>query len=516
MSRFILRGGFILFLLAVSGCGFLGSEPERVLQDLAEANNNLADVLHRIQDPESAKASIDELDEKFGEMIEIFQSLPEVKKRNKNVVVDQETLAELMKAMQKSTQRVKNELERLRTLRGLPMEFWKVGYRRGLDLAAAFIEFAGVMGKEVPPKALEQIQQARDLFNRNGFEKMICLEFTNLPADLREKAMEKIREAASGAALYPNTGAGGINEWNVILSPAPDFKVLVKSLDIGRVVFEDEPQRRIHIEVNRLKLGARANSDEEERRLFQEDLERKIKNHHQEIEMSSIRNMVEIAAEKKKHDLPDSSDPRYYDKLADRLADTSSDSFWERKKVIDILVSTDPLKVTSVETRKKIARAFKQIAEDEHGFDQEKGIEGLVVWGGKYSVPILLKMLDERHSFVQEKIIRALGELKDPRAAASLAELLSDFHYGRAAYNALREIGPAAEDALLEVAPSSDPDLCLAAVKLLGECGTSKSLSILREGAGSRNPYVRDAARIALKKVINREKEKKSAAAKGP
>ena len=120
-------------------------------------------------------------------------------------------------------------------------------------------------------------------------------------------------------------------------------------------------------------------------------------------------------------------------------------------------------------------------------------------------MPLLLELLEDDPAFIKDDLYSALGELKDGRAAGPMAARLGNFFEHQKAYQCLRRIGPAAEDALLEVAPSNDPNVCLAAIQLLGEVGTAKSYAILREGLRSRNPDVKAAAKLALKKVRERE-----------
>jgi hypothetical protein len=66
-------------------------------------------------------------------------------------------------------------------------------------------------------------------------------------------------------------------------------------------------------------------------------------------------------------------------------------------------------------------------------------------------------------------------------------------------------MGEEAEDALLVVAPTQNPEVCLAAVQLLGDCGTVKSLPVLRNGLTSRNWKVRDASKESIRKIMARK-----------
>jgi HEAT repeat protein len=68
-------------------------------------------------------------------------------------------------------------------------------------------------------------------------------------------------------------------------------------------------------------------------------------------------------------------------------------------------------------------------------------------------------------------------------------------------------MGEMAEDAVIAIAGSADPRACLAAVQLLGEIGTKKSMLVLRKGLRSGNPQVRLAAKVSLDQVRSRQSD---------
>ena len=215
----------------------------------------------------------------------------------------------------------------------------------------------------------------------------------------------------------------------------------------------------------------------------------------------------EQAARAKERRLPDPTEPDYYEKLADRL---ESDDFKQRKRAMSVLLNTDPSQVASAEAKKRIARAFKNLAEG-NSADRLNAIRGMAVWGGKFSVPILLKMLNGSDELYEQEVVKALGELKDARAAPALAARLGDSRLHQVAFNALNDMGSGAEDALIEAARTSDETVCMAAVKLLGNVGTSKSFSVLDPIAeSSSNHAVRVAAMNAVQKINLRQPQAKS------
>jgi HEAT repeat protein len=199
---------------------------------------------------------------------------------------------------------------------------------------------------------------------------------------------------------------------------------------------------------------------------------------------------------------PDPSQPDYFEQMAKRIL---ADDRLIRLQAIDALLAAEPAQAPA-EARKQIARSFRELATGEqYPFEHEKAIRGLVRWAGKYSVPTLLDLLGSDDRRLHAEVYKALGELKDPRAAVPVALKLGDFFESAKARGCLREMGEAAEDAVIATALSPDRKTCLAAVQLLGEIGTQKSLAVLRKGLRSGNPQVRLAAQVSLEQVRSRQ-----------
>ncbi len=125
----------------------------------------------------------------------------------------------------------------------------------------------------------------------------------------------------------------------------------------------------------------------------------------------------EEAALERERTGPDPNDPEYLQKLADRML---SDNSAYRSEAVEALLKAVPA-TASPEAKKKVARAFKSLAEDDRSSMHDEAIRGLVKWAGKYSIPVLLTMLKGRHSPDEERVIKALADLTDARAAPALA-----------------------------------------------------------------------------------------------
>lgn len=200
---------------------------------------------------------------------------------------------------------------------------------------------------------------------------------------------------------------------------------------------------------------------------------------------------------------PSADDPEFHKKLCELMLDEGN---WPlHDKTIDALLSLDPQDVEDKAIRQQIARNFRTLAEqDGPPEDVGKAIRGLVLFGGKYSVPILIDMIEQEQLEVNAEVFHGLAKLKDPRGARAAAKTLGNFFNHKQAVSCLREMGPVAEDALMEAAPSDDPNISLAAVQLLGEVGTPKCLDLLARAAASSNPEIVEAARASTKAIRQR------------
>jgi len=197
----------------------------------------------------------------------------------------------------------------------------------------------------------------------------------------------------------------------------------------------------------------------------------------------------------------DSALQREYARLAQLLNSTDTHG---RREAADTLLRVRPNDVANPETRKLIARGYRAVAmEDRLG--QESAIRGLVIWGGKFSVPILIELMEKERTRVPEEIFEGLASLKDPQGAEAVARYLGNFFNNDAAVSALRRMGSVAEDAVMKAAPSNDPKVSLAAVHLLGDVGSDKSLPILQRAMQSRNAEIKFAARESTKRIRERK-----------
>ncbi len=501
-----------LLLLLLTGCGDSAQKPVQAMRELIDEMNALGETLQGIRDRPSAEASLDALDQKYAALCATFKGMPELMRQYKDLKVSQSTIDESRRDMNSAKERVKAEQKRLTNTRGLPMQFWKIVTVRSFEIGDAGVEFAQAMNGSAPKDAANWIHDTHNLVESCGFEKIFKVEFVNLPSDFAQVAYDRLKKAAPGATLYHGPEDDAEAAW---MGPVPDFKAMVSKLDMGKIVFEDEPRRTVRIEVDRRKLGARTDSDQDEFRLkAKEQFDRQVAESKKDQDAFDAKLMQDrkqeeerrLAREKEERG-PDSSDPQYYDKLVERMSSTNQ---IYRDNAIAALLAADPSQA-SADARKKVARGFKTLAEGENVFDRGKAAQGLIRWAGAYSVPILVKMLDSRGGLFGEKeILKGLADFKDPRAAKVFASRLGNLQDGQLAVDALHDMGSGAEDAVLEVAQSWNPRICIAAVTLLGDIGTTKSFKTLQQGIKSNNSSVRTAAQDSIRKINIRTRQAKA------
>jgi len=205
-------------------------------------------------------------------------------------------------------------------------------------------------------------------------------------------------------------------------------------------------------------------------------------------------------------------DPNHPDYWKQNLDDMLQAHLLNRNKAIARLAKADPEKVPSGDLRKEIARAFKEVALDRRidGFARANAVEGLATWGGTYSVPLLIQLLESDDRLVHQACYPALAKLKDERAIEPVTRrFVGDFAERREAAECLAAIGSKAEDAVLKLARPDDMSLARETVVLLGKIGTKKSLQALTMLRAQRYyPAIHGNVELAASAIMLREKEK--------
>lgn len=333
-----------------------------------------------------------------------------------------------------------------------------------------------------------------DLVVRFGKDRVVRVEITNSEDIVAQ--MDQTAAAISNAA--PEVIACELEGDQAVVAPVNQFDDFCKHLDFAEIVARDDAGKTVRIKVKPAKVAAGAT---------------KAANRMAERFSGRNREMVQKMFEHggppsvvERLGFPSPSDPNYHKKLCNLMVDQTN---WTlNRDAVDALLQINPHDIQDKDVRKQIARNFRDLAMKD-GFNKDKGkaIQGLALYGGSFSVPILIELLENEKTTVPSELFDALASFPDARCAEAVSKKLGDFFSHDAAVEALRKMGPTAEDALMKAAPSNNANVSLAAVELLGEVGTQKSLTLLGKAAKSSNPEVREAAKEAMVAIHDRSRK---------
>ena len=203
-------------------------------------------------------------------------------------------------------------------------------------------------------------------------------------------------------------------------------------------------------------------------------------------------------------DLPNSDAPDYHAQLAKLMIDEQGEI--KNEQAIDELLQINPTSVWDKQVRKQIARNFRDLALADK-LDRRRAADGLGKYGGKYSVPLLIKLSKRANAAELETIFKWLAEFKDPRGAVEVVSRLDHPNREELVKRTLIAMGPIAEQPLQALVRDRNPRKARAAIAVLAEIGTSKSYAKLREANNDSDFRIRNAARDALKKIERRMRE---------
>jgi len=198
----------------------------------------------------------------------------------------------------------------------------------------------------------------------------------------------------------------------------------------------------------------------------------------------------------------------YHAQLAECLFDAQS-PFHE--KAVLTLLNVSPREVADKKVRGRIAQGYRAVAFAEGSQHAASGVRGLVAWGGKFSAPLLIELLEKTSAGgggdVDAALYEGLGVLATPECATAVVARLAVSTSSPEAIECLKRMGPVAEEPLLAALPFEAAEANLAAINLLAESGTRKSNTILRLATKSENADVARAALDAIRKIRDRERQ---------
>jgi hypothetical protein len=510
-----IAGGIALF---ASGCG-------SPLQRAADSIQETVDLMKSITDPNSARASIPDLKPTFSDMAEATSA---AMGNTRISITNLGALADVGRALGE----LDEECQRLDQLKGLPVEFWDA-FR--VEWTQSQAKLFGSLAAEDPAEddgLAAGIQQVLAMLQQHGPQRTVEFKLTNVSSGDKDAAIEKIRTLAGGAAQVASfENPDETDEWLVAVAPIDDFDKLVAGVDFGKVTDQEKAKGGVTIELKAIEVAyveaepAAAPSE------FSGEYGREgmttdaggafvpgAEGAQPTLPMvlasfgeftTKLSGFVPRGAPGE----PMFYHPNYHAQLAEHLFDAQS-PFHE--KAVLMLLNVPPGEVADKKVRARIAQGYRQVAFAEGSTHAATGVRGLVAWGGKFSAPLLIELLEKgagggAGTGVDDALYEGLGSLATPECAAAVVTRIGAAASSPAAIECLRKMGPVAEEALVDSLPYESAEANLAAINLLADIGTRKSNAILRKATKSENEDVASAALEAIRKIRDRERQTASA-----
>jgi hypothetical protein len=518
LCRLRVASIYLAFVLAAVGCG------QSPLQKAVGSIENAATLVKSITEPNSARAAAPELNPTLTEMADsMIAALGNEGLSTRNI----SAIADLTKAVQE----LEAETERLETLKGLPPEFWNA-FR--LEWYQANAKVYGAMGAEPgeDPGFTAGVQQTATMLQTHGPERIIEFTLKNIAGGDKDAAVEKIRAlAGNGAEVASFADPESYDEWLVAVGPVDDFDKLVAAVDFGTVTDQEKAKCEIIVELKPIEETMVTTEVATEvappvgysegmgRDGMMTDVAGEAMAPGAESGQQALMMLAAGGAEfatKLSAFVPRGAPgepmfyhPNYHAQLAEHLFDAQS-PFHE--KAVLTLLNVPPQKVADKQVRGRIAQGYREIAFSEDSTRVASAIRGLIVWGGKFSAPLLVQLLEKNSAGggggeVEAALYEGLGALATPECAAAVVARLANSTSSPEVIECLKRMGPVAEEPLLAELPFEAAEGNKAAIALLAEIGTRKSNAILRLATKSENEDVATAALDAIRKIRDRERQ---------
>ncbi|WP_428308581.1 hypothetical protein [Lacipirellula sp.] len=523
----------ILLLAFLTGCA--QNEGVKTANELLSSMQAVTAILKSVQDPASAQAAAPKLGPAYQQMIDALDKMVAYEQKNGQVRALKGTIRDLEQKVATCRAEFAAEGERVNEMKGLPAEFWEP-----MRLYNAKVLLAGLRATgQAEPAAMELFNQILAIYESIGAKNVVECGVANVFPSNRAETIEKLRNlCGDGAQLIEFDDPDNSNTILVVMGPVNDFDGMIKKIDFGQVTEQEKNRGQFEVALTpsphqeTLQAGFPGDATQQagmsphaaEAQSRAEAAQAEAMKHHEEA-VARMRGEVARMGGDTSHfdsmpsirgggsggrlDEPDESDPDYHKKLAEAL--NGGDEF-QKRRAMEKLLDVEPSNVTDKEVRAKIARGFREVAFDSP-FHQKDAVEGLVLWGGKHSVPLLIELMEKNsRTSVDDSIYDGLAKHPTPEGAEAVASRLTNFFDRDKAASCLKKMGPDAEEAVIEVAPIDDIDVNLFALDFLKDHGTEKCYALLQRARKSPNPQIKQAAMDAIREVRLREKEGKGEA----
>ncbi|HMP05101.1 MAG TPA: hypothetical protein PJ982_02025 [Lacipirellulaceae bacterium] len=512
------RAVVAVVLLGLAGCG--GGDPGiQTAQRAVDALQAAVDLLRPIVDASSAQAAIPQMQPVFGDLAVALDAMISYTQEHGLI----EGRAKEVRTLQASLQRLEQELQqqehRLRELPGLPADFWNAFRVEAYRLARTAVRMqAASMGGD--PALAAAVEEVGAMFDRYGPEQVIEIKLTQIYSGDKDSAIEKIRASLPEAQVVDFAKPQEYDVWLVTVAPVADFARFASGISFGNVVRSEEASREITVELTSADAALATSASTaydavpDGQQYSSEESGYEGRGGPPPVEMALpeidlvgsaqqwfagwVDRVADGAARVATMEGGMSFGPAAaHAQLAEQLFDPESP---QHEMAIRALLGVKPQDVADRAVRQRIAQGFRQVAFESQQFAPE-GVQGLVLWGGKFSVPLLAQLLERGDYGSEAAIYEALASIKTPEAAAAVVARLEGSYQSEAALECLRQMGEAAEDALLSVLPMESAEANL------GEVGGKKSVALLRRATSSENDAIVEAALEAIRQIQQRERD---------
>ena len=498
-----------LLLLLACVCGCAGENPLIAINKKQTREiKKLTAAYEQVTDAESAMEQLPAIRESLQTMSKIQSELPPLLRKHAKDKVRKSTTERIKKEAKEAERALERAQDEINAQEDLPVEFFSMLRLESASFLLATRKFLNsiqsIPGLPPMPRGgdTEIIEDILALYEEHGPTQVVEITVVNS----RRTTESDLIEAAGGDASCLLLDGGGDGTVGVVC-PVKDYDAFCERLaKKGTLSDRFDNRRELTITFNRLAAQPTRSSIEraDSRGATVRPTRSITPSQHTDFFAEMAENQKKQEDRRQALKGPGPVRPSDYAMLADLM--TTGDVF-EKRDAAKRLLTVDPKSVDDKAIRKQIAQGYRtMLRENEHGPSHKAALQGLVHWGGKYSAPILISLLDGDKMSTDSALFQALVDTKTPEAAEALARKLGNFFSHDEAVAALRQIGPIAEPALIELAPSNDPKISLAAIALLGDVGTSESYVLLRKAMKSTNREIKAATQQAMARIRRREK----------
>jgi predicted Zn finger-like uncharacterized protein len=184
------------------------------------------------------------------------------------------------------------------------------------------------------------------------------------------------------------------------------------------------------------------------------------------------------------------------------VADLESTENEQRKQAVEELAKHKP---SDKDLQDRVAQSLAGLVTSRYADLADRSLTALETWATTSTVPALLEALDAPGK--TDKVLKVLAGLKDERVIKPLALRLNS-PQRLAIARILVSYGPAAEQDVQVQLSNRDQQTRVAAVEILAEVGTSKSIKLLQRYGRAHQGAEARLALAAIKKINQREKSK--------